>query len=106
MEHYEITRYGTLIAWAQELGHQNVVSLLNANLKEEKAADKKLTSLEEGGVNRKASGRVTRAPSRGRSSAAKGITKPTAAIPSSAAKRKSAKRCRLRANKPTFSIRC
>jgi ferritin-like metal-binding protein YciE len=41
VEHYEITRYGTLIAWAQELGHQNVVSLLNANHKEEKAADKK-----------------------------------------------------------------
>lgn len=101
VEHYEITRYGTLIAWAQELGHQNVVSLLNANLKEEKAADKKLTVLAESGVNRKASGRVvnvrksaTRATSRGRSSAAKGTTKRTAAIPSSAAKRKSAKRTR------------
>jgi len=32
VEHYEISRYGTLIAWAQELGHDNVVSLLNANL--------------------------------------------------------------------------
>ena len=91
MEHYEITRYGTLIAWAQELGHQNVVSLLNANLKEEKAADKKLTILAEGRVNRKASGRVinvrksaARATSRGRSSASKGTTK--------RAKRKSAKR--------------
>jgi ferritin-like metal-binding protein YciE len=94
VEHYEITRYGTLIAWAQELGHQNVVSLLNANLKEEKAADKKLTILAEGGVNRKASGRVTRATSRGHSSVAKGITKRTAALPSSAAKRKSTKRTR------------
>jgi ferritin-like metal-binding protein YciE len=96
VEHYEITRYGTLIAWAQELGHQNVVSLLNANLKEEKAADKKLTILAEGRVNRRASGRksAARATSRGRSSIAKGITKRTAAIPSSAAKRKSARRTR------------
>jgi ferritin-like metal-binding protein YciE len=101
VEHYEITRYGTLIAWAQALGHLNVVSLFNANLKEEKAADKKLTVLAESGVNRKASGRVTkvrksaaRATSRGRSSAAKGTTKRAVAIRSSAAKRKSAKRTR------------
>ena len=40
IEHYEISRYGTLIAWAQELGHSNVTGLLNSNLKEEKAADK------------------------------------------------------------------
>jgi ferritin-like metal-binding protein YciE len=95
VEHYEITRYGTLIAWAQELGHQNVVSLLNANLKEEKAADKKLTVLAESGVNRKASGRVTkmRTARAIRSSAAKGTTK-SAAISNSAAKRKSAKRTR------------
>ncbi len=57
VEHYEISRYGTLIAWARELGHDNVVSLLNANLKEEKAADKKLNGLAEGGVNRRATGR-------------------------------------------------
>jgi ferritin-like metal-binding protein YciE len=54
IEHYEISRYGTLIAWAQELEHDNVVSLLNANLREEKAADKKLSGLAEGGLNRKA----------------------------------------------------
>ncbi len=47
IEHYEISRYGTLIAWAGELGHDNVVPLLNANLKEEKAADKKLSALAE-----------------------------------------------------------
>ena len=58
VEHYEISRYGTLIAWAQELGHGNVVTLLNANLKQEKAADKKLNSLAEGGVNRRATGRT------------------------------------------------
>jgi ferritin-like metal-binding protein YciE len=60
VEHYEISRYGTLIAWAEELGHDNVVSLLNANLKQEKAADKKLNALAEGGVNRRASGKAHR----------------------------------------------
>ena len=54
IEHYEISRYGTLIAWAQELKQDNVVSLLNANLREEKAADKKLTSIGEKKVNLKA----------------------------------------------------
>ena len=58
VEHYEIARYGTLIAWAEELGHRNVVSLLDANLKEEKAADKKLIGLAKGGVNRRATGRT------------------------------------------------
>jgi ferritin-like metal-binding protein YciE len=75
VEHYEISRYGTLIAWAEELGHDNVVSLLNANLKEEKAADKKLNTLAEGGVNRRASGRATsRAPAR-RAAAARATVK-------------------------------
>lgn len=65
VEHYEISRYGTLIAWAEELGHDNVVSLLKANLKEEKAADKKLNGLAEGGVNRRAIGRTaSSAPTR------------------------------------------
>jgi ferritin-like metal-binding protein YciE len=55
VEHYEIARYGTLIAWAEELGHDDVVRLLNTNLNEEKAADKKLSSIAESkGVNRKA----------------------------------------------------
>ena len=58
VEHYEISRYGTLIAWAKELDHNNVVRLLNANLSEEKAADKKLNRLAEGGVNRRATGRT------------------------------------------------
>jgi ferritin-like metal-binding protein YciE len=59
VEHYEIARYGTLIAWAEELGHDNVIRLLNANLKEEKAADKKLNALAEGTVNRRATGAGT-----------------------------------------------
>jgi ferritin-like metal-binding protein YciE len=54
IEHYEISRYGTLIAWAEELGLDNVVRLLNATLKEEKAADKKLNTLAESRINRKA----------------------------------------------------
>jgi len=44
VEHYEISRYGTLIAWATELGKEEVVPLLQGNLREEKAADKKLIS--------------------------------------------------------------
>jgi ferritin-like metal-binding protein YciE len=65
VEHYEISRYGTLIAWAEELGHDHVVSLLNANLKEEKAADKKLSTLAEGKVNRRATGKTaSRSPAR------------------------------------------
>jgi len=54
VEHYEITRYGTLIAWAQQLGRDNVIALLQKNLDEEKAADKKLTTIAESKVNRKA----------------------------------------------------
>jgi ferritin-like metal-binding protein YciE len=53
-EHYEISRYGTLVAWAQQLGRNDCASVLQQNLAEEKAADKKLTSLAESGINRKA----------------------------------------------------
>jgi ferritin-like metal-binding protein YciE len=54
VEHYEITRYGTLIAWAEELGRADVAKLLSTTLKEEKAADKKLTGIAEKNVNLKA----------------------------------------------------
>jgi len=54
VEHYEMTRYGTLIAWAKQLGHNNVATLLNQTLEEEKATDKKLTSVADAQVNRKA----------------------------------------------------
>ena len=54
VEHYEITKYGTLVAWAQQLGRDDCASVLEQNLAEEKAADKKLTSLAESGINRKA----------------------------------------------------
>jgi ferritin-like metal-binding protein YciE len=56
VEHYEITRYGTLVAWAEELGNEAVAKLLTANLNEEKAADKKLSTLAEKKVNLKAAG--------------------------------------------------
>jgi hypothetical protein len=56
VEHYEISRYGTLIAWAEGLGHGDVVSLLTTNLNEEKAANTKLNSVAlRKGVNKKAS---------------------------------------------------
>jgi ferritin-like metal-binding protein YciE len=55
VEHYEISRYGALIAWAEELGHEDVVRFLTTNLNEEKAADKKLNSVAlRKGVNRRA----------------------------------------------------
>jgi ferritin-like metal-binding protein YciE len=56
VEHYEITRYGTLIAWSEELGKQAVGNLLTKTLNEEKATDKKLTSLAERRINMKATG--------------------------------------------------
>ena len=55
VEHYEISRYGTLIAWAEELGHSDVVALLTTNLNEEKAANTKLDTVAlRKGVNKKA----------------------------------------------------
>jgi ferritin-like metal-binding protein YciE len=82
IEHYEISRYGTLIAWAKELEHDNVVSLLNTNLREEKAADKKLNALAEGDLNRKAAGRRAAAraasPARKTGTARKGAARKTA----------------------------
>lgn len=50
-EHYEMAAYGTLVAWATELGHSEVAALLQETLDEEKAADQKLSGLAEGGVN-------------------------------------------------------
>jgi len=54
VEHYEMTRYGTLIAWANQLGRRDCANLLEQTLEEEKAADKKLTAVAESQVNRKA----------------------------------------------------
>jgi ferritin-like metal-binding protein YciE len=53
-EHYEITRYGSLIAWARQLGRNDCASILQKTLDEEKIVDQKLTSLAEGKVNLRA----------------------------------------------------
>ncbi len=53
-EHYEMAAYGTLIAWARAMGHDDAAELLEQTLQEEKAADEKLTSLAESGINRDA----------------------------------------------------
>lgn len=54
VEHYEITRYGSLIAWAKQMGRQDCANLLQQTLDEEKATDDKLTQLAEATINRKA----------------------------------------------------
>jgi ferritin-like metal-binding protein YciE len=51
VEHYEIARYGTLIAWAKQLGRDDCASILEKTLEEEKAADRKLTQLAESKLN-------------------------------------------------------
>lgn len=54
VEHYEITRYGTLIAWANQLGRSDCASVLQKTLDEEKAADSKLNSLAQSRINLRA----------------------------------------------------
>jgi ferritin-like metal-binding protein YciE len=53
-EHYEMAAYGTLVAWARAMGHEEAADLLQETLDEEKAADEALTSLAEGGINQEA----------------------------------------------------
>jgi ferritin-like metal-binding protein YciE len=53
-EHYEMAAYGTLVAWANAMGHTDAAGLLQQTLDEEKAADEKLTELAETGINREA----------------------------------------------------
>ena len=53
-EHYEIARYGSLIAWAKQLGRNDCASILQKTLEEERATDKKLTSLAESKINLRA----------------------------------------------------
>lgn len=54
VEHYEITRYGTLIAFAKQLGRPDCAAVLQETLDEEKAADRKLTGIAESRVNQMA----------------------------------------------------
>jgi ferritin-like metal-binding protein YciE len=50
-EHYEMAAYGTLVAWARTMGEAAIADLLQETLNEEKAADQKLSSLADGGIN-------------------------------------------------------
>ncbi len=54
VEHYEMTRYGTLIAFAEQLGRRDVGQILQQTLEEEKKTDQRLTSIAESRVNRQA----------------------------------------------------
>jgi len=54
IEHYEMTRYGSLIAWARQLGLNECAEVLAKNLEEEKAADQKLTKIALSSVNLRA----------------------------------------------------
>lgn len=54
VEHYEMTRYGSLIAWAGQIGRDDTIKLLQANLAEEKNADALLSKIAKASVNRKA----------------------------------------------------
>ncbi len=53
-EHYEIVRYGSLIAWAKQLGRNDCAAVLQKTLDEEKATDKKLTTLAESKITMRA----------------------------------------------------
>jgi len=53
-EHYEMAAYGTMVAWAKAMGHNDAADLLQEILDEEKAADEKLNAIAESGVNEQA----------------------------------------------------
>jgi ferritin-like metal-binding protein YciE len=73
VEHYEITRYGSLIAWAAEMGRNDFADILRENLAEEEAADENLSTLASKVVNKRAAGKPASraAPSRATRSPAK-----------------------------------
>jgi ferritin-like metal-binding protein YciE len=54
VEHYEISRYGTLIAWAEELGLEDAVPLLQETLEEEKSTDEMLSEIAKTAINQQA----------------------------------------------------
>ena len=54
VEHYEITRYGTLVSWSKQLGRDEVATILQMILDEERATDEKLTKMAETSINKKA----------------------------------------------------
>ena len=53
-EHYEIAAYNTLIAWARAMGHTEAADLLRETLREERAAEERLSAIAEGGINQEA----------------------------------------------------
>lgn len=63
VEHYEIVQYGTLAAWAKELGREDCASLLHQTLEEEKATDEKLTRIAESRLNARADNQASTSPS-------------------------------------------
>ncbi len=56
IEHYEIARYGAMVAWAKEMGQQEVAALLQQTLDEEKANDQRMNEIAERAVNQRARG--------------------------------------------------
>jgi ferritin-like metal-binding protein YciE len=81
VEHYEIARYGTLVAWARQLGMTEAVQLLEETLEEEKVTDQKLTQLALSGVNQEAEDEgddEPKAKSKAAPKAAKAPAKPAA----------------------------
>lgn len=98
VEHYEITRYGALIAWASELGRGDCVPLLKASLAEERATDQKLTALAGQRINPQAEKKTEngKKPAKRAASTARRKPKPQAR-PAAKAKRNGAKKVRRRA---------
>jgi ferritin-like metal-binding protein YciE len=98
VEHYEITRYGALVAWATELGRTDCVPALKANLAEEKATDQKLTALAERRINPKAQEKAEQKPAKSQSKSTARRSKPKSrARPAAKAKRNGTKKARRRA---------
>ena len=101
VEHYEITRYGALMAWANELGHRQSARVLADSLKEEKATDAKLTAIAERKINPRAdastadSGRARKKPASARKKTSRARGKKTtrsAARPSGRTAKKTARK--------------
>jgi ferritin-like metal-binding protein YciE len=98
VEHYEITRYGALIAWATELGRTDCVPLFKANLAEEKATDQTLTAMAERRVNPKAQEKPAEKPAKSQAKSTARRSKPKSATrPAAKVKRNGAKKARRRA---------
>jgi ferritin-like metal-binding protein YciE len=97
VEHYEITRYGALIAWATQLGHRNAAKILAESLKEEKATDARLTAIAERKINPRADaktdpGRARKKQAPGRKKTAARSTQKSTRSPARSVKRTSRKK--------------